>query len=110
VDDGVALILAILTIAAVMPPWILLVLTFALSAGDAFEALAWRAIRPELIPKEDLAAAPALNRIEFILARAVEPALAGGTTSVAGVATAFVANFQVERVSPQEERAAGIFS
>src|ERR1700689_3287184 len=34
---GVALILAILTIAGVMSPWILLVLTFALSAGDAFE-------------------------------------------------------------------------
>ncbi len=47
---GVALLLAILTIAGVMSPWILLVLTFALSAGDAFEAPAWRAILPELVP------------------------------------------------------------
>ena len=58
---GIALILAILTIAGVMSPWILLVLTFALSAGDAFETPAWRAIFPELVPKEDLAAASALN-------------------------------------------------
>jgi MFS family permease len=90
---GVALLLAILTIAGVMSPWILLVLTFALSAGDAFETPAWRAILPELVPKEDLAAASALNGIEFNLARAVGPALAGMIISAAGVATAFVANF-----------------
>jgi|SRR5579863_263410 len=90
---GVALILAILTIAGVMSPWILLVLRFALSAGDAFEAPAWRAILPELVPKEDLAAASALNGIEFSLARAVGPALAGMIISAAGVATAFIANF-----------------
>ena len=89
---GVALILAILTIAGVMSPWILLVLTFALSAGDAFEAPAWRAILPELVSKEDLAAASALNGIEFNLARAVGPALAGAIISVTGVATAFIAN------------------
>ncbi len=90
---GVALILAILSIAGVMSPWILLVLTFALSAGDAFETPAWRAILPELVPKEDLAAASALNGIEFNLARAVGPALAGAIISVAGVSTAFVVNF-----------------
>ena len=90
---GVALILAILAIVGVMSPWILLVLTFALSAGDAFEAPAWRAILPELVSKEDLAAASALNGIEFNLARAVGPALAGTIISVAGVATAFVTNF-----------------
>src|ERR1700693_197907 len=90
---GVALILAILTIAGVMSPWLLLVLTFALSAGDAFETPAWRAILPELVPKEDLAAASALNGIEFNLARAVGPALAGMIIAAAGVATAFVANF-----------------
>jgi len=90
---GVALILAILSIAGVMSPWILLVLTFALSAGDAFETPAWRAILPELVGKEDLAAASALNGIEFNLARAIGPALAGAIISVAGVATAFASNF-----------------
>lgn len=89
---GVALLLAALTIAGFMTPWLLLVLTFALSAGDAFETPTWRAILPELVPQEDLAPASALNGIEFNLARAVGPALAGFVIAAAGVATAFVAN------------------
>ncbi len=89
---GVALLLAVLTIAGLMSPWLLLVLTFALSAGDAFETPTWRAILPELVAKEDLPAASALNGIEFNLARAVGPALAGVVIAAAGVATAFVAN------------------
>jgi MFS family permease len=89
---GVALLLAVLTIGGLMSPWLLLVLTFALSAGDAFETPTWRAILPELVPKDDLAAASALNGIEFNLARAVGPALAGVVIAAASVATAFVAN------------------
>ena len=73
----VAIAIAALTIGGLMSPWLLLVLTFALSAGDAFEAPTWRAILPELVQKEDLAAASALNGIEFNFARAVGPALAG---------------------------------
>jgi MFS family permease len=88
----VALLLAVLTIAGLMSPWLLLALTFALSAGDAFETPTWRAILPELVPREDLAAASSLNGIEFNLARAVGPALAGIVIAGAGVATAFVMN------------------
>src|SRR5579863_9521612 len=90
---GVALLLAVFTIAGFMSPWLLLVLTFALSAGDAFETPTWRAILPELVHKDDLAAASALNGIEFNLARAVGPALAGAVIAAAGVATAFAVNF-----------------
>ena len=90
---GVALLLAILTIGGLTSPWLLLALTFSLSAGDAFESPAWRAILPELVSKDDLAAASALNGIEFNLARAVGPAVAGMVIAVAGVPTAFVANF-----------------
>ena len=89
---GVALLLTVLTIAGFMSPWLLLVLTFALSAGDAFETPTWRAILPELVPKEDLAPASALNGIEFNLARTVGPALAGVVIAAAGVAAAFVVN------------------
>ncbi len=46
---GVALLLAVLAITGFMSPWLLLVLTFALSAGDAFETPTWRAILPELV-------------------------------------------------------------
>jgi len=58
---GTAVVLAILTVVGLMSPWLLLVLTFAISAGDAFEAPSWRAILPELVNKEDLASASALN-------------------------------------------------
>jgi MFS family permease len=73
----VAAVLAAMTIAGKMSPVLLLVLTFALWAGDAFETPTWRAVLPELVSKEDLQAASALNGIEFNFARAVGPALAG---------------------------------
>jgi MFS family permease len=69
-----------------------LVLTFALSAGDAFETPAWRALLPELVEKEDLAAASSLNGIEFNFARAVGPALGGAVVALAGAGTAFSLN------------------
>ena len=90
---AVALMLALATMTGVMTPWLLLVLTFALSAGDAFESPSWRAVLPELVSKADLEAASALNGIEFNLARAVGPALAGLVIAASGIATAFVINF-----------------
>jgi len=89
---GVATVLAIATIAGLMSPWLLLALTFALSAGDAIETPTWRAVLPELVGKADLAAASALNGIEFNFARAVGPALAGVLIAAAGVGAAFVVN------------------
>lgn len=89
---SVAVVLAAMTIAGTMSPILLLLLTFALSAGDAFETPTWRAVLPELVQKEDLPAASALNGIEFNFARAVGPALAGFVIAFAGIGTAFVLN------------------
>jgi MFS family permease len=89
---GVVVVLAVTTLAGTITPWLLLALTFALSAGDAIETPTWRAVLPELVVKEDLAAASALNAIEFNLARAIGPALAGGLIAVAGVGAAFLVN------------------
>ena len=88
----IALILAVTTIAGLMSPLLLLVLTFALSAGDAVETPTWRAVLPELVQKEDLPAASALNGIEFNFARAVGPALAGVVIAFIGVGAAFLLN------------------
>src|SRR6266516_4439078 len=71
---GVAIVLAVATMVGLVSPWLLLVLTFALSAGDAIETPTWRAVLPEMVKREDLAAASALNGIEFNFARAVGPA------------------------------------
>jgi MFS family permease len=89
---AVALALAVLTLAGLMSPVLLLVLTFALSAGDAFETPTWRAVLPELVSKDDLPAASALNGIEFNFARAVGPALAGFVIAFTGVGAAFLIN------------------
>ena len=89
---GVATLLAAATIFGFVSPWLLLVLTFALAAGDAIETPTWRALLPELVGKGDLAAASALNGIEFNFARAVGPALAGVLIAAAGVGAAFIVN------------------
>jgi MFS family permease len=88
----VAIVLAAATLTGVITPWLLLALTFALSAGDAVESPTWRAVLPELVRREDLAAASALNGIEFNIARAIGPALAGALIAVAGVGAAFLVN------------------
>jgi MFS family permease len=87
-----AMALAVVTLAGVITPLILLALTFALSAGDAFETPTWRAVLPELVRKDDLPAASALNGIEFNIARAIGPALAGMLIATAGIGAAFLAN------------------
>jgi MFS family permease len=89
---AIAIILTVLTISGLMSPLLLLILTFALSAGDAFESPTWRAILPDLVSKEDLTSASALNGIEFNFARAIGPALAGLIIAAAGVGTAFAIN------------------
>jgi len=89
---AIAAVLAFVTFAGTMTPWLLLLLTLALSLGDAIEAPSWRAIFPELVQKEDLSPALALNGIEFNLARATGPGLAGLIIAAAGVAIAFLLN------------------
>lgn len=89
---AIAILLASVTIGGHLSPVLLLVLTFALSAGDALESPTWRAVLPELVSKEDLPAAAALNGIEFNFARAIGPALAGIVIAVANVGTAFLVN------------------
>jgi predicted MFS family arabinose efflux permease len=59
---------------------------------DAIEAPTWRAIFPELVKKDDLTPALALNGIEFNLARAVGPGLAGLIIAAVGVAATFLLN------------------
>ena len=89
----VGAVLTVATIMGLVSPRLLLVLTFALSAGDAFETPTWRAILPELVKKEDLAATSALNGIEFNIARATGPALAGVLIASAGIGPA-IGSFQ----------------
>src|SRR4249919_3632269 len=89
---AVAVVLAAFTIAGRMTPWLLLALTFALAAGDAIEAPSWRAILPEVVKRDDLASASALSGLEFNVARAIGPALAGVIIVSFGIGAAFALN------------------
>src|ERR1700722_14844400 len=89
---AVAVLLTVVTFAGTITPWLLLLITLALSLGDAIESPTWRAIFPELVKKDDLTPARALNGIEFNLARAVGPGLAGLAVAAVGVATTFLIN------------------
>ena len=81
--------LAILTIGGAMTAFWLLALTFAIGIGSALTAPAWSAIVPELVPREDLVQAIALNGIGYNLTRAVGPALGGFLILLGGTSLAF---------------------
>jgi MFS family permease len=71
------MLLSVLTVAGIVSPATLLVLTFLLNIGVAMNSPGWQAIIPELVPRAELADAIALNSAGFNLARALGPALGG---------------------------------
>jgi MFS family permease len=81
--------LALLTIYGAMSATALLILTFAIGIGSALTQPAWSAIVPELVPREDMVQAIALNGIGYNLTRAVGPALAGFLILLGGSSLAF---------------------
>src|SRR5579883_621555 len=84
--------LGVLALAGRTTPWSLLGLTFALGLGAAMNAPAWQAITPELVPREDLAPAVALNGVAVNVARAVGPALGGLLVAAIGPGGVFLLN------------------
>lgn len=89
---SVALVLAALTLTGVTNEWILLALTFGLGIGTSMMMPAWAAVTPEVVPREQLHLAIALNTMGMNIARAVGPALAGFIVAAAGSGTVFLLN------------------
>ena len=87
-----AVALAAATLAGVVNPTVLLLLTFALGLGAAMNAPAWQAIVHELVPREELAAAISVNSVAFNIARALGPALGGLVVAAAGPWAVFLLN------------------
>ena len=73
----VAVLLAVLTAAGLMPPALLLAFTLAIGAGQAMQSPTWQALITELVPRNELAAATRLDMVSVNVARAAGPALAG---------------------------------
>jgi MFS family permease len=89
---SVAALLALLAWAGGVGPWGLLALTFCIGIGNALNFPAWAATTPELVPREDLVQAIALNGIGFNLSRTVGPAIGGLVIGLQGVEAAFALN------------------
>lgn len=71
---------------------LLLLFTFIMGLGAAFSAPAWQAVVPQMVPKEDLAEAIALNGISINISRAIGPVLAGVLMAIYGTSSPFIAN------------------
>jgi MFS family permease len=84
--------LGVMTLTRCITPGTLLLFTFLLGLGAVMNDPAWQAITPEVISRENLAGAVALNSSAFNVARAVGPALGGWVIAVAGSGTAFLLN------------------
>jgi MFS family permease len=87
-----AFALAALVFAGVVAPWHILVLAFLSGVVQAFDGTARQTFVKDMVGKEDLANAVALNSTTWNLSRIVGPALAGFTLAYAGAAWCFFLN------------------
>ncbi|MCB2408688.1 MFS transporter [Hymenobacter lucidus] len=87
-----ALLLATVTLLGFTTPWLLLLLTFMLGLGGALNNPVWQTVTPELVPRQELPQAIALNSVSFNLARAFGPALGGLVIGYFSAGAAFLIN------------------
>jgi MFS family permease len=89
---ALAFILAVLTATGVVQPWHIILLALALGTANAFDAPARVSFLLELVERDDLTNAVALNGTMFNSAIAVGPAVAGLTYAWLGPAWCFALN------------------
>jgi MFS family permease len=87
-----AFILAALTFLHLVQPWHVLVLSFLLGVANSFDAPARQAFVGEMVDRDDLTNAIALNATMFHIATAVGPAVAGITYALFGPGWCFTIN------------------
>jgi MFS family permease len=89
---ALAFILAALAFLHVVQPWHIILLALLLGTANAFDAPARQALVSELVPREDLTNAIALNSTMFNMATAVGPAVAGVAYALFGPGWCFTIN------------------
>jgi MFS family permease len=87
-----ALVLGVITWVGLVSAGALLALTFLLGLGAALSGPAWQAIIPDLVEREEIAPAVALDAMGINVARAVGPALGGFVVAAAGPGAVFLLN------------------
>lgn len=85
----VSVALTIFAWTGLITPWLLLLFTFLIGCGAAFNAPAWQAAVGDMVPRVELPGAIALNSMGFNLARSAGPAIGGAIVAAAGVAASF---------------------
>jgi len=88
----VAATLGVLTLLGETTAWMLLGFTFALGVGAAMMMPAWSAIVPDLVSREELSSAVALNSVAINASRAIGPSIAGLLVAAVGPWLVFVLN------------------
>ena len=88
----VSVALALLSYLDLVTPWTLLLFTFLVGCGTAFNGPAWQSLVGEMVPRSDLPNAIALNSMGFNIARSVGPAIGGMIVAAAGAFAAFATN------------------
>jgi MFS family permease len=87
-----ATLLAVLTVAGVVTPWLLLGLTFALGMGAVVNGPTWSAILPDVVSRPQVPTAIIMNSAGYNIARALGPAIGGFVVAVSGPAATFMVN------------------
>ena len=87
-----ALALAVLALAGLVTPWVLLGLIFAVGAGQTLTSPTWQTLQPELVAPEDRTQAIALGAVNMNLSRAVGPALGGARYAACSAAALLFVN------------------
>jgi len=87
-----ALVLAVLALAGLVTPWVLLALIFAVGVGQTVTSPTWQTLQPELVAPEDRTQAIALGAVNQNLSRAIGPAIGGALYAATSAAALFFVN------------------
>lgn len=87
-----ALTMGILTLTHHMTPPTLILCAFIMSVGVAMNSPGWHSVTPEIVPRETLPSAVALNGLSINGAKAIGPALGGLILLWMGAGAAFLLN------------------
>lgn len=87
-----AMALAVLALAGLVTPWVLLALIFAVGVGQTLTSPTWQTLQPELVAPEERTQAIALGAVNQNLSRAVGPAIGGALYAATSAAALFFVN------------------
>jgi MFS family permease len=87
-----AAVLGVLTVMDKIGIATVLALTFGIGLGSALLRPSWQAVQPELVGRDEIPQAAALNGVSMNMARAVGPAIGGVVVAVTNAGAVFLAN------------------